>query len=134
MFRHGRSGDGRALSLYLSTHDRDPDEALALAEAESKIRRDLYSEDALAWALYRTGRLREAREASDKALSLGTRDARLYFHAGAIRLAAGERAEGLELLKRTLALNPGFDATGAAEARVLLARNARRKSMATAVR
>ncbi len=126
LFRHGRGGDGRTLSLYLSTHDRDADEALALAEAETRIRDDVYSEDAFAWALYRKGRLREARAASERALALGTPDARLVYHAGAIRPAAGERAAGLAQLKKALALNPGFDPTGAAEARALLAAAERR--------
>jgi tetratricopeptide (TPR) repeat protein len=121
VYREGRGGDGRTLSLYLSTHDRDADEALSLAQKELSTRDDIYTEDALAWALYRKGRLAEARLASDKALALGTQDARLLYHAGAIRLAAGERAEGLLRLKRALALNPAFDVVGVEEARALLA-------------
>lgn len=119
VFRHGREGDRRTLSLYLSTHGRDPDRALELAESERKVRQDLYTEDALAWALYRKGRLSEARAAIDRALVLGTPDARLLYHAGAIRLAAGDRAGGMALVKRALALNPGFDPTGSAEAQTL---------------
>ena len=114
--RLGRAGDRRVLALFLATRGERPEEALQLAEEERRARPDLYSDDAVAWALYRTGRLAEARAASDRALRLGTPDARLLYHAGAIRLAAGDREEGRTLVRRALALNPGFDATGAAEA------------------
>jgi tetratricopeptide (TPR) repeat protein len=120
VFREGRSGDGRTLSLYLSTHDRDADEALALAERELSTRDDIYTEDTLAWALYRKGRLAEARAASDKSMAMATPDARLLYHAGAIRLAEGETASGLALVKRALALNAGFDPVGSGEARAFL--------------
>lgn len=130
--REGRSGDMRTLSLYLSTHDRDGDEALALAEGELSTRDDVYTEDALAWALYRKGRLAEARAASDKSMALGTPDARLLYHAGAIRLAAGEPVAGLALVKRALALNPGFDPVGSTEARALLGAAAAEKKVARA--
>jgi tetratricopeptide (TPR) repeat protein len=132
VFREGRSGDGRTLSLYLSTHGQAADEALALAERELSTRDDVYTEDTLAWALYRTGRLAEARAASDKALALKTPDARLLYHAGAIRLAGGEPAAGLALLKQALALNPGFDPVGAREARALLGSRPADKKVARA--
>lgn len=120
VLREGRSGDGRTLSVYLSTHGREPDEALVLAERELATRDDIYTEDALAWALYRKGRLAEARAASDKAMALKTPDARLLYHAGAIRLALGEHGAGLALVKRALAMNPGFDPVAAPEAQALL--------------
>jgi tetratricopeptide (TPR) repeat protein len=132
VFREGRSGDGRTLSLYLSTHDRDADEALALAERELSTRDDVYTEDVLAWALYRKGRLAEARAASDKSMALATPDARLLYHAGAIRLAAGEPVRGLALVKRALALNPGFDPVGSPEARALLGEAVAEKKVARA--
>jgi tetratricopeptide (TPR) repeat protein len=120
VFREGRGGDGRTLSLYLSTHGKEVDEALALAERELVTRDDVYTEDTLAWALYRKGRLPEARAASDRAMALGTPDARLLYHAGAIRLAAGEHLAGLALVRRALSLNPAFDPVSAPEARALL--------------
>jgi len=132
VLREGRSGDGRTLSLYLSTHDRDADEALALAERELATRDDIYTEDALGWALYRKGRLSEARAASDKAMALATPDARLFYHAGAIRLAEGESTAGRALVKRALALNAGFDPVGSREARALLGTSAAEKKVAQA--
>ncbi len=88
--RIGRATDLRTLALFWATKDREHDEALRLVEAERKVRDDIYTEDTLAWALYRLGRFADARAASDHAIALGTKDARLFYHAGAIRLAAGE--------------------------------------------
>jgi tetratricopeptide (TPR) repeat protein len=116
LVKHGRQIDGRTLSQFFSTKDRDHDEAVSLAEAEKKVRDDIYTEDALAWALYRKGDFARARAASDKATALGTKDARLLYHAGAIRIAAGDKAAGERLVREALRLNPAFDRTGAAEA------------------
>ena len=48
-------------------------------------------------------------------------DARLLYHAGAIRIAQGEKAAGEKLVREALKMNPKFDPTGAAEAEKLLA-------------
>jgi tetratricopeptide (TPR) repeat protein len=119
--KEGRLGDRRTLSLYYSTRDEKADRALALVEAERKARGDLYTQDAYAWALHRKGRDEEALGAIVAALAHGTQDARLLFHEGAIRLARGDRATGRKLVAQALALNPGFDLHGVAEARRLLA-------------
>lgn len=120
--KHGRRADPRTLAQMLSALDREPQEALRLLAEERKARGDVYTQDAYAFALYRAGRLQEARAASDEASRLGTRDARLLFHAGAIRLATGDAAGGRRLLTEALALNPKFDLHGAAEAARLLGR------------
>jgi tetratricopeptide (TPR) repeat protein len=125
--RLGRAAEPRVLALFLATKGKDPGEALRLAGEEYRVRPDLYGDDALAWALYRAGRLAEARAASARALRLGTPDARLLYHAGAIRIALGERAAGLALVRRALSMNPGFDWTGAAEARRLVSAPAARR-------
>jgi tetratricopeptide (TPR) repeat protein len=118
--QRGRAVDPRTLSSFWSTKNRRPEDALALARAEMNVRADVYTCDALAWALYRAGRYAEARQASDRALRLGTRDATLIYHAGAIRIAAGELREGDLFVKKALALNPKFDVTGAPEAERLV--------------
>jgi tetratricopeptide (TPR) repeat protein len=121
--RDGRAVDPRTLALFLATRGGPAatGEAVRLAEAERRVRDDVYSQDAHAWALYRAGRLDEADQAARLATQLGTPDARLLFHAGAIRLARGDRKGGVALLGRALRLNPEFDVAGAAEARRLLA-------------
>ncbi|WP_437276990.1 tetratricopeptide repeat protein [Sorangium sp. So ce375] len=118
----GQRSDRRTLALYYATKGLERDEALRLATAERATRGDIYTEDTHAWALYRAGKLAEARAASDRALALGTRDARLLYHAGAIRIALGDLTRGERLVRAALDLNPRFDMTGAAEAEQLLAR------------
>jgi Tfp pilus assembly protein PilF len=54
------------------------------------------------------------------ALRLGTRDAQLYYHAGMIAQAAGEKAAARDYLQRALQLNPQFDPLQAAMARQAL--------------
>jgi tetratricopeptide (TPR) repeat protein len=119
--RLGRRGDRLNLALFLATRNRDAAEALAAITAEAESRAGVYVDDARAFALYRAGRIDEALAASERALALGTPDARLLFHAGAIRIAAGDAAGGRKLVAQALELNPGFDVTGAREARTLLA-------------
>ena len=63
-----------ALARLLGDRDRRADEAVALAEQAIAHRRDIFSEDALAWACFRAGRLEEASAASARALRTGTRE------------------------------------------------------------
>lgn len=73
------------LALFLAERDRRVGEAVTIAEAVAATRRDIFTEDALAWAYYKAGRLQEARTASDRALRTGTRDERILAHAARIR-------------------------------------------------
>ena len=116
----GRRGDSLTLGAFLASRGRNLDEALRLLEAEHRARPGLVVEDAYAWALHRAGRHTEARAAIDRALAHRTPDPRLLFHAGAIRVAQGDREAGMALVRRALALNPAFDPVAAAEARTLL--------------
>jgi tetratricopeptide (TPR) repeat protein len=121
--REGRRTDPRTLSLFLSTKMKnatDGEEALKLAREEYEVRKDIYTEDALAWALYRTGRIPEAKASIAKVRALGTPDARLIYHEGAIRLAAGETVKGKKLIADALKRNPAFDATAVTEAKALI--------------
>lgn len=117
----GRRTDPRTLSLFLSTKNQNADDAVALAREEYAKRKDVYTEDSLAWALYRAGKLDEAKASIIRARRLGTPDARLVYHEGAIRLATGDTAKGRELVARALKMNRAFDATAAKEAERLLA-------------
>jgi len=54
------------------------------------------------------------------ALRLGTQDARLFYHAGMIARATGQRASGRAYLERALSLNPQFDPLQATKAREAL--------------
>jgi tetratricopeptide (TPR) repeat protein len=74
----------RNLVFAFADHDVKLDRALALAEAELQFRRDIYTYDALAWALYKNHRPQDAKQAMDKALKLGTPEPQFKVHAEAI--------------------------------------------------
>jgi tetratricopeptide (TPR) repeat protein len=73
------------LALFMAERDRKLPEALAIAQRVSAERSDIFTNDALAWTLYKSGRVREAAEASRRSLRTGTRDERILAHAAAIR-------------------------------------------------
>jgi tetratricopeptide (TPR) repeat protein len=81
------------LALFLADHDRKLSEAVEIAETVAAARHDIFTEDALAWAYYKAGRLDEAYAASQRALSTGSRDEALLSRAGRIR-AAVDRQSG----------------------------------------
>jgi Tfp pilus assembly protein PilF len=99
----------RTLALIYAANNRKLDRALELAKAEFEVRDDVYSHDALAWVLFKTGEIDSALEAIKKAVSLATPEPSFYFHAGMIALAAGKRGEANVYLRRALKLNPNFD-------------------------
>jgi tetratricopeptide (TPR) repeat protein len=80
----------RSLALAFATLGHRTDRALDLAQAEMKVRRDVYSWDALAWALFCNGRKEEAAAAMRKALAHGTPEPEFKEHA---RLILGATAE-----------------------------------------
>ena len=82
----GRSAgeDPRTVSLYLATRGHDVESAVRLAQHELENRSDVFTYDAVAWALAVAGRATEARQHITRALSEGTADPRLYLHAGVI--------------------------------------------------
>jgi tetratricopeptide (TPR) repeat protein len=111
----------RHLVLFLADHDLKTTHAYALARKEYETRRDVYGADALAWAALKAGKIDEAQEAMKQALRLGTEDARLFYHAGMIARAAGDRSAATEFLRRAIRLNPHFDLWQSRIARAALA-------------
>ncbi len=87
----GAQDDPRTLSLYLATHHKAPEQALRLAQTELDARADVFTHDAMAWALQAVGKTAEAQDAIKKALTEGTKDARMLYHAGVIAAQAGNR-------------------------------------------
>jgi tetratricopeptide (TPR) repeat protein len=75
------------LARFLAEHDRGRDEAVRLASAAAMIRHDIFTEDALAWACFKTGRVNDAAVAMQRALRTGTRDQTIRAHAAAIQHA-----------------------------------------------
>lgn len=81
-------------------------QAERLARLEMRTRPDIYSEDALAWALYRQGKIEDAARHLEQALKLGTLDAGLHYHAATIFRAAGQHTRADVLLQSALQRNP----------------------------
>lgn len=106
----------RDLALFYADHDMKLAESLDLARRELEVRHDVYSWDALAWALYKSGKYTEAWDASHKALQFGTKDSLLLFHAGMIMEHAGSHDQAAKLLSQALETNPHFHLLYSAQA------------------
>jgi tetratricopeptide (TPR) repeat protein len=98
----------RDLALFYADHDIKLDEALTLAHKEFEVRHDIYTWDALAWALYKNGKYQEASDAMANALRPGVQDALLFFHAGMIAARLGQTTLARERLQQALSINPKF--------------------------
>jgi tetratricopeptide (TPR) repeat protein len=113
----------RRLAMFYADHDMKAEVAYATAVREYKERRDIYGSDTVAWTALKAGRVAEAQAAMKDALRMGTRDAKLLYHAGMIARAAGEEGAAREYLKRALTLNPQFDPLQASIAKKVLEEN-----------
>jgi len=80
----------RNLALLLADHNRDLPMALDLMKAELPVRGDVYTWDAYSWVLYKSGRLEEAKQASEKALRLHTPEPIFYAHARQIESGSAQ--------------------------------------------
>ena len=99
----------RNLALIYADRGDHLDRALDLIREELKVRRDVYTYDALAWALYKNKQHSEAQQAMERALKMDTPEPSFYYHAGMIALALGRKPEAAKALTRALELNPKFD-------------------------
>jgi tetratricopeptide (TPR) repeat protein len=104
LLQDGPVSDPRTVALFLATRRTNAQQALLLTERELTVRRDVFTQDARAWALAAAGRLDEARAAMDLALSEHTRDARLFLHAGVIATSSGRRGDAGRWLSQAEAL------------------------------
>lgn len=99
----------------------DPAAAVAQARAAYAARPTIYAADTLAWTLHRAGQSEQAAAYSAAALRLGTRDARLHYHAGMIALARKDADNARRHLSAAPAINPAFSPLEAPVARAALA-------------
>jgi len=110
----------RNLALVFADQDRKLERALDLARAELDVRGDVYTYDALAWALYKNHRYAEAEEAAAKAMRFGTPEPSFYFHAAMIANALGNAGAAVRNFQKALDLNPHFDSRSVEIASVIL--------------
>lgn len=107
----------RQLALLWADHDLNLDQALAIVQRERSVRQDVFTCDALAWVLFKNNRLDEAKKSIVEALRLGTRDARIYYHAGMIYDGLGDKRNAAKYLNLAFAINPTFDLLQAEQAK-----------------
>lgn len=111
----------REAAYFMLDQGRHGARILAQSEMDLQKRPDVQGHQLHAWALHRNNQHALALQAINRALSLGSRDARLLYQAGVIHLAAGEQARGRKFLREALRVNPRFHLRSAAHARALLA-------------
>ena len=114
------NGLDRQWAMLRLDRGREVEAVLAKAREEVRNRPDIYAWDLLGWALYRSGDIHQALDASAKALAMGTRDASLFFHAGMIAAAAGDTAPARARLREALEINPRWHPTQPDDARDFL--------------
>ena len=105
-----------------AAHPRGTDAAATVRLARRALaeRPSIHAQDALAWALYRTGDCRGALRAARAANRLGTVDPIMRYHLGAAAACAGEKGLARTALHAALADNPDFNPVAAPAARRLL--------------
>jgi tetratricopeptide (TPR) repeat protein len=124
-----QQANGVNVDLELTLFETDHPGQYAPLETTVARARQVYAErptifaaDTLAWALYHTGAYHEAEQYVSQALTLGTQDALIWFHAGMIAQARGDAALAHARLSRALTINPNFSLRWAAVAEQALAR------------
>src|SRR6185503_4168122 len=96
--------DPRTLALYLATRREDSGKAIDLARRELVTRQDVFTLDALAWALASAGQIQEASALMTRALAEGTEDGRLFLHAAVIAEADGRPTDAARYRRKAHAL------------------------------
>ncbi len=110
----------RERALFLMSHDRHLELALELAQKDLENRNDIYTQDTLAWALYKNGKYEQAYEKSSASQQSNVQDAGLQYRAGMIAAKTGHEDQAIEKLKLALKINPYFDVEQAKIARATL--------------
>ncbi len=104
LMQTGVAEDQRTYALYLASAAGNVEFAGQLAQNELTIRQDVFTKDALAWSLFAAQQIPEALVLIEQALSEGTQDARLFYHAALITRAAGQFEQSSRWFNQALAL------------------------------
>jgi len=111
----------RHMLNYWLDHDKNLEEALALATREYEVRKDIFTCDSFSWALFKNGRVKEAKKMIDETLRTRSRDARINYHAGLIYSSLQMRGKAAKYLRLAAAMNSAFDPVQYQAAQRLLA-------------
>ncbi len=123
--------DHMQMAKFYADHDRNLVEALRMAE-QHKLTKNVIEADVLAWVYFKNGDQPRAIEAIKRALSQGTPDPEIHYHAGMIAAAAGDRLSARRHLIQAVGLNPRFHPIQAPIAAKTLERITSAKSAETA--
>ena len=104
LMQRGAVDDPRTFALYLATRGEQVETALRLAKEELTRRADGFTLDAMAWSLAAAKKPEEAHTYMQRALTEGTKDARLFFHAGVIAAMVGREKESRRWLREASAI------------------------------
>ena len=96
----------RNLAMAYADHDWHLDRALELTQAEIAMRKDIYTYDALAWALHKNHREEDAKSAMTQAMHLHAR-AHVLLPRPADRASLGRRQAGRRVRPATQIPKPG---------------------------
>ena len=112
---HPKAGPAHARerAAFLLDQNKNLVLALSLAKQDFELRNDLFCHDLLAWAHYKNGNVRQAKVSIDRALAVGSNDAKVFFHAGMIEAELGNIDAAIENLEAALRANPYFSIRGA---------------------
>lgn len=116
----GAHYDEHRMALFWADNNKNLDRALEVAIADYAEIKDIYASDILAWCYYKKGMFVEAKAQAAQAMRLKTRDARIYYHAGMIELALGNKDAAKTHLQTALEINPKFDPAKAESAAAAL--------------
>jgi tetratricopeptide (TPR) repeat protein len=108
------------LALFDADRGIDPQGTYERAVAAYQRRGSVYAADTVAWAAFKAGRIDDAQSYATLAGRIGTRDARLSYHAGAIAAAAGDLVTASRELRDAVDRAPSLSPTYAAQARAAL--------------
>jgi predicted Zn-dependent protease len=125
-----QQSSGQVIDLEMAVFEADhADGPVAAARAVELARRaydarpdNVFVNDALAWALFRSGDRVGALPFVDRALRLGTPDTLLHYHAATVFAAAGADERARAEIRTVLRGNPAFSFRYADDARALARR------------
>lgn len=103
-------GHRRALAQLLLARGDSADlpEALALMEADIRVRQDAATLDIYAWVLMRLGRWQEAQQTLETAIAQGTRNAVIFYRAGLIEQHLGNQSAAKQYFQMAQTTDPTF--------------------------
>ena len=117
---HGHYADKELAYAYLKVPDTE--KALEHAMIEYERRPDNIDVcETAAWVNYKKGNFTEANKLIDKALKTNCQNPSLLCHAGLIKIKAGQKEKGEELIKKAFETNPYLDIELKKEAKVYVA-------------